>query len=241
MFGIFRGREKKPLPEGYSVEVADDMRACARLHAHLRKGDENLPLSGVVSLLGGCFLSWASGRVANDWDFYLPMFREAAMRKQGWVFVQDSDKYPVIVSHGYGHRVVSDGWKVTEKPVVGREQLILLKDDVAENAWADFDYQHCMLGIDSDLDIVSAGLTTIATGTFIKNPDAPRHRDEKKLKKKVKDKPVFGGGTKGRERVEETLSLYKYLLEKAIAEQEDCSCGQKHPAYEGFMKALDLR
>ncbi len=240
MFGIFRSRAKPAvLPEGYLSEVSDDMHACARLHALLRAEDEDSP-SKVVSLLGGCFLSWASNKVANDWDFYLPISRKMSMVKRGYVF---NDKlWRDVRDGGYGGKVVTEGWSVTSKPVIGREQIILVKDALAENAWTDFDYQHCMLGIDNDLDIVEAGLPTIATASLIKNPESNRHRAEKELRRKTRDKVVFGAGKEGRQKVEDTMQLYKTFLIKAIKAQDSMpKMGRRNPAYEGFMRALELR
>lgn len=212
---------KPAIPTEYTPEVAADMLACAKLHAKMSP----------ASLLGGAILSWASGQKANDWDLYVSDSMADVLRETGYTFMKEKN----VKDDGYGKKVVY-GWIVTEKPVFGSEQMILIPERELDDIWKTFDYFHCMLGVDRYNEVVKHGLLYVANGTLQPNRDGcKRVRSSAEIRKKLEGKIAFGAGQAGQDRVLLTLELYKSILEDEMAEQ-----GTKHEQREVKAKANSI-
>ncbi len=164
--------------------VKRDIQDAADVHKHfLKKGIHP------TSLLGGCWTSWMSDLVANDWDFFADAIHQPAFEQLGYSFHD-------AAASGYVRKknVTVNDWVVSRSPVLGREQVILV--GLGNNlVWCSFDYQHAMLGIEGHgWEEISVGLDAIWQKRLVKNyhGNVKNYRTSFDIQKKMEARWIWG-------------------------------------------------
>lgn len=194
-----------------------DMHAALRLHKkllYIQHSHVNGLFRGTVdtpqvSLLGGCWLSWASAQPANDWDFFISQNWQSVFEQHGWQFSTLKRRRERF---GYHRQKSKENWLISESGK-NSAQIILVPE--VKDVWQSFDYQHCMLGIEAKYGETStlvnnAGLT-VAYGQL--RPNGSEIRSENDIRKKLADKPIFGSGLDAVTKLHQLLVMYCTTLD----------------------------